>query len=271
MTDENFRAERDAEMRSQESWLTMAGLYWLDEDGERSAGAGEARDIGLPASAPRRAFTVRKSGVRVYFAPAPGLGATIGDEAMVEERLLASDRPGPADIVSFGPLRLWLIDRSGRLALRLRDLEAEAFKAYSGLEWFPVSSEWRFKARLESYPEARKIKVGTAIGTTVEMSSPGEIVFSAGGEERRLIAFRDAPADPYFIVFRDLTSGRECYGAGRFLEATDEADGSVDLDFNKATNPACAYSSWATCPRPPEGNALALRVEAGEKVYRGPH
>lgn len=271
MTDEDFRAARDAEMRSPDSWLTMAGLYWLEGDGERIAGSGEGCGIELPAAAPARAFSVRLEGGRVYLAPEAGLGATVDGRPLDGELELASDKGRAAQIVAFGDFRLWLIDRGGRLALRLRDLEASALKAYSGLDWFPASEAWRLAARLEAYPRPRRVKVPTAIGTTIEMTSPGELVFSAGGAERRLVAFRERPGEDYFIVFRDRTCGRESYGAGRFLEARDGEDGLVELDFNKATNPACAYSAWATCPRPPEGNSLELRVEAGEKAYPGPH
>jgi hypothetical protein len=72
-----------------------------------------------------------------------------------------------------------------------------------------------------------------------------------------------------FFVFRDRTSGKTTYGASRFLYTEPAKDGFVWLDFNKAENPPCAFTAYATCPLPPPQNRLGLAVEAGEKTYLG--
>jgi uncharacterized protein (DUF1684 family) len=269
LTDEEFRRDRDAEMRSEESWLTVTGLYWLEE-GENAAGSEAGSAIPLPPSAPPRACVVDVRAGRAFLRASPGSGLRVngadfaGGEA---GRPLAADRPGPADLVELGSLRFWIIERAGRLALRLRDLDSPALRAYAGLKWFEPSGAWRVPAAFVPYEEPRKVQVGTAIGTIEEMESPGRIEFEKEGKRYALVAFRSKPDEPFFIVFRDGTSGAESYGAGRFLEAAFEADGSLFLDFNRAVNPPCAYTPWATCPRPPAGNSLELRVEAGERAY----
>jgi uncharacterized protein len=77
----------------------------------------------------------------------------------------------------------------------------------------------------------------------------------------------DPGSKDLFFVFRDLTAGKETYGAGRFLDTAPPQDGKVVLDFNKAYNPPCAFTPYATCPLPPAENKLAVRIEAGEKKY----
>jgi uncharacterized protein (DUF1684 family) len=74
--------------------------------------------------------------------------------------------------------------------------------------------------------------------------------------------------DEIFFVFRDRTSGKETYGAGRFLKANPAAGGCMTLDFNRACNPPCAFTPFATCPLPPPENWLPFAVPAGEKKWR---
>jgi uncharacterized protein len=95
-------------------------------------------------------------------------------------------------------------------------------------------------------------------------------VFSKDGKEWRLDTVLEAPEDrELFVMFADATSGKETYGAGRFMYIDMPTNGTVLLDFNKSYNPPCAFNDFATCPLPPFQNRLTLRVEAGEKSYAG--
>jgi uncharacterized protein (DUF1684 family) len=106
------------------------------------------------------------------------------------------------------------------------------------------------------------------IGQTESVDSPGYAAFVLQGQEYRLRPYlEEAGAKELFYVFRDLTSARETYPAGRFLYSAMPADGQVVLDFNKAYNPPCAFTPYATCPLPPAENRLTVRIEAGEKKY----
>jgi hypothetical protein len=100
------------------------------------------------------------------------------------------------------------------------------------------------------------------------MESPGYAVFQLHGKEYRLRpVLETADAKELFYIFRDQTSAKETYGAGRFFYSAMPKDGKVELDFNKAYNPPCAFTPYATCPLPPQENRLPIRIEAGEKKY----
>jgi uncharacterized protein (DUF1684 family) len=110
------------------------------------------------------------------------------------------------------------------------------------------------------------------LGMTEEMTSPGAIVFEREGRSWRLDAILEAPGDrELFVMFSDATSGRETYGAGRFLYVGLPNADRIEVDFNEAYNPPCAFTDFATCPLPPQQNQLALGVDAGELKYERGH
>jgi uncharacterized protein (DUF1684 family) len=104
------------------------------------------------------------------------------------------------------------------------------------------------------------------------MYAPGYVRFSLHGQELTLEPMLESlDDDQYFFIFRDGTSGKETYGAGRYLYTDVAQNGRVILDFNKAYNPPCAFTAFATCPLPPPQNRLPVRIEAGEKAYAHGH
>lgn len=258
-----WQAARHAELASEGGWLTLVGLFWLEE-GESSFGSGAANRIRLPAGkAPETAGTLRLEGGRVRLEAAPDSGLT-HEGAPATSLELRSDADGQPTVLQLGTLTLTLIKRGGKLALRVRDKEHPDRASFRGLEFFPVRPEWRVEARLERFDPPRSVPIVNVLGMEEAQASPGALVFDAGGRTLRLDALSEG--DKLFIIFADETSGRETYGAGRYLYAAQpDASGRVVLDFNKAFSPPCAYTDFATCPLPPPQNRLALRVEAGEK------
>jgi uncharacterized protein (DUF1684 family) len=174
----------------------------------------------------------------------------------------ASDAP---DVLRAGSLQLLVIERNGRLAVRVRDAQAEARARFAGIERFPVSEAWRKVARWEPATEGQSLAVPNVLGEVVDTPLAGAAVFEHEGREHRLQATFDD--GQLFFVFGDVTNRAETYGAGRFLSAPAPEAGRVVLDFNRALNPPCAFSDYATCPLPPPGNRLGLRVEAGERRF----
>jgi uncharacterized protein (DUF1684 family) len=171
--------------------------------------------------------------------------------------------------VTIGTLTFHVIERGGKQGIRLSDTDSEARKAFSGIERFPVDPKWRIEARFTP-PEANKktISIPTVIpGVTEEMEVAGTATFSIDGKEYRLEPVLEKGSTELFFIFKDRTAGKETYGAGRFLYAKPAQDGKVILDFNKAYNPPCALTPFATCPLPPRENSLSVRIEAGEKNY----
>jgi hypothetical protein len=120
------------------------------------------------------------------------------------------------------------------------------------------------------YASPKEVQIANILGDVDKMSSPGEVVFTLQDKQLRMEAVQDDPNSLWF-VFRDMTSGKETYGAARFLYSELPANGKVVLDFNKAYNPPCAFNPYTTCPLPPPENRLPVRVEAGEKKYSHGH
>jgi uncharacterized protein len=248
-----WRAQREAALKAENGWLSLAGLFWLRE-GANPFGTNAASEVVLP-DGPEHAgvFDLHQGKVSVSMN-----GST---------RPLA---PDSSDVVKVGRLSLSVIQRGDRIGIRVKDPESQARREFHGIESFPASEAWRVTARFVA--EARKIPILNVLGQTEPSDSPGYAVFHLAGQELRLYPILEEPGDKQlFFIFRDLTSGKETYGAGRFLYSDLPKDGQVVLDFNKAYNPPCAFTPYATCPLPPPENRLAVRIEAGEKTYGHGH
>lgn len=263
-----WRQEREAGLRADGGWLTVAGLFWLKE-GPNAFGADRSNDLVLPpGAAPARAgvFELRQGKVSVRVEP--GAGVTL-DGKPVEAMELRSDTSGSPDVLSLGRLSLHLIDRGGRLGIRLKDRDSRMRHEFAGLKWFPVRESHRVAARFVAYDPPKRIPIANILGQVEDLPSPGYAVFQMEGREVRLEPVLEQPgATELFFIFRDRTSGTETYRAGRFLYADLPMEGKVVLDFNKAYSPPCAFTPYATCPLPPRQNDLPVRIEAGEKADR---
>lgn len=265
-----WREARDKSMRSPTSWLTIAGLFWLDE-GENTFGTDKTNKLVLPlGSAPSFCgkFILGEGKVKVI--AAEGTGIRIKNEE-IDEKILTSDDQGNPDVLELNDLRMWVIKRGERCGIRMRDFNAQAYKEYKGLEFFPPSEKFRIKGNFVPYDKEKTIEITTVAGTKAEMISPGSVLFALDGKEYRLEAFKENEKNTkLFIVFKDLTNGEETFAKGRFLTVDVLKNGKVDLNFNRAVNPPCNYTPYATCPVPPhKANWLNVRIEAGEKTYPG--
>jgi len=244
-----WRRQREEGLKREGGWLSVAGLFWL-HDGPNRFGKGAANDIVLP-DGPEQAgvFDLDKGKVKV----------TMGGET----RELW---PDSIDVAKVGRLSLFVIERGGKFGIRLKDPESEYRRNFHGIETYPAREEYRVTAKFVAEPT--RIPILNVLGQTESMESPGYVVFRWNGQEVRLRPVLEEPdAKELFYIFRDQTSGKDTYGAGRFLYSGMPKDGRVVLDFNKAYNPPCAFTPYATCPLPPAENRLAVKVEAGEKKY----
>jgi len=266
-----WRSERDQQMRSPTSWLTIAGLFWLEE-GENTFGTDPKNQIRLPeGSAPAFTGTFIRHDDVVKVVHAGDAEMTI-DGKRINEQVLTSDASGKPDVIELSDLKMWVIKRENRLAIRLRDLNASSYREYTGLEFFPPRAKYKLNASFTPYSPPKSQVLSTMVGTTTEMEVAGYLTFQIDDREYRLDAFGDYPeSNDLFIIFKDGTSGMETYGASRFMGAEILEDGTVDLNFNRAYNPPCAYTPYATCPLPPPQNILTVRIEAGEKKYAKSH
>ena len=262
-----WREERIKSLTDPHSWLSLSGLYWLKE-GKNSFGGDKSNSIVFPGkNIPNRiGYTILK-GDSIYTKILPDVKVTSGGKD-VSYIKMTPDVEKNKTVLELASLSWFIIKRGDKYAIRLRDSENPAIKNFKGINYFPINKKWKIKAHLEVYDPPKKVEIPTVLGTMVEEQSPGALVFEIDGKTYRLDPLGKKTDKQLFLIFSDETSGWETYGGGRFLEV-DNADsaGLVYIDFNKAYNPPCAFTDYATCPLPPMQNKLKVRIEAGEKKY----
>ena len=267
------RNDRVARLTSPNGWLSLIGLEWLKE-GDNRIGTAADNDIVLKAG-PAHLGTVKldKDGT-MHMVLAKDSGATV-DGKVVSEAVLVDDMHATGNstptTVHFGTANFYVIDRDGRKGLRVKDSEAATRKHFVGIDYFPIDPSWRIVATWVPFAPPHKLEIGSVIGTIDKVDVPGKAVFLHDGHTYELLPYQEEPGGELFFVIADRTSGKETYGAARFMDVALPKDGKVILDFNKAYNPPCAFTAFATCPLAPPENRLDLRVMAGEKNYRGSH
>jgi uncharacterized protein (DUF1684 family) len=268
---EQWRADRVADLTGEQGWLTLVGLFWLDT-GDNSFGRAPTNKLLLnhPALAAQAGKFVLDAGA-VHFVASHGSGITHAGQHVSALEMVADSRGEPT-VISSGPLRIWVIERAGKLGVRIRDLDSPRLREFKGINYYPIDPSWVFDARFEPYEPHRHIPIVNILGLEEEMDCPGTLVFTKDGREWRLDAVLEDPHDKtLFVMFADPTNGHGTYGGGRFLHVPLPANGTTRVDFNQAYNPPCAFNDFSTCPLPPPQNHLALRVESGEKSYDSKH
>ena len=145
-----------------------------------------------------------------------------------------------------------------------------ARQAFRGIESYPVDARWRLEGRFEPYDPPKRMVVPDALDRGQQEVIPGAVAFDVGGATYRIDVFDEEGTEDLFLVFGDLTNRNETFGGGRYLYTPPPgADGRVVVDFNRAYNPPCVFTPFATCSLPPPQNRLPIRIEAGEKRYAG--
>lgn len=264
------REQREAGLRDPMGWLSLVGLHWL-APGRTAFGADPGNAIVLRAEegeVPPTAGTFTVADGAVTLEAAAGLTVE-GSAPDGPIPMLPDDADEGPTIVELASLRLYVIERgAGRLAIRVKDLAAPALRAFTGLDYFAPDPAWRVVGRLEPAEPGATIRVPDIVGDLLDEPTPGDLVFEVGGEQHRLHAQEASPGH-LWLIFGDETNGAETYGGGRFLVSGPvRPDLSVDVDFNLTYNPPCVFSPYATCPLPPAGNRLPIRVPAGERMYQ---
>jgi uncharacterized protein len=260
---EQWRQAYEAKLKADDGWLTVSGLFWMHE-GENRFGSAPGNDVVLafspmPANAGRFDLHAGKTTVHVN----PGVPITLGGKP-VESMELRPD--SKVDRLVLGDLTFFVHASGGRFGIRLKDKNSQLRKDFKGLHWYPVNAAYRFTARYVAYDSPREVEIETTLGDHDKLYLSGYVAFSLGGKEYRLDAEEDNSGG-LFIVFRDLTSKTETYQAARFIDTDPPKDGVVEVDFNKAYNPPCAYNPYTTCPLPTPGNRLQIEIPVGEKRY----
>jgi uncharacterized protein len=256
-------------LKADDGWLNLVGRTWL-KPGVNKFGSAKDNDVLIESDK-----VPKYIGVFVFEDSSVTMKVNDGVEVLlngnpVKEMKMIGDESKDMNVFQYGPIKWNLIIRDTLYGIRFRDLESEFVKNFKGIERFPVNDDWRIEAKYVAYDPPKKISVPNILGQIDEESSPGAVLFIKNNQSYKLDAIDEG--ERLWFIFADGTSGEETYGGGRFLY-TDKADsnGIVIVDFNKAYDPPCVLTKYATCPMPPKQNYLAIRITAGEKMYGENH
>lgn len=263
---DEWKKDRITSLKSPDGWLNLAGLYWLEE-GENSIGSDSSNTIIFPANAPAKIGLVMLTDEKLKMIV--NQGAEVSNNGVpVHEIDLAPDVSGDPTVLAVDSLAWFIIKRGTSYAIRLRDYNHHNISKLDSIPCFPADLTWKVSATFEPFLQPMMIKVPNILGMVDESPVPGLLKFHIGEQEVTLYPM--GSPDHLFLVFGDETSGLETYGGGRFLSVDPpDEEGNYFIDFNKAYNPPCAFTPFATCPLPPKENVLSIRVTAGEKAVEG--
>jgi len=250
-----WQQHRETGLRNPNSWLTLAGLFWLQPGKQSTIGSDETNDFVLPKSAPAHVGKLQLDGEKVVFTSSDGSSETMS---------LNEQKP---DVIHAGTVSFYAIKRGDRIGIRAKDSASPVLKTFTGLKFFPVNPDLHFQATLIAQP--KKIPILNVLGETDQEESPGIVEFAYRSKTYHLRPLYEG--DTLFFLFKDETNKTETYQAGRMLNTPLPSNGKVDLDFNKAYNPPCTFTRYATCPLPPKENTLTFAVNAGEMRYGHGH
>lgn len=262
-----WHQDREERLRQPGSWLTLVGLIALS-DGTQRLGCGSTAELQIAAECEPWIGDVVTDTTGVRFV---AHAAVTHDGQPVEEIQLAADTTGNPTVLECGTISFFLIERHDRPYLRVKDSAVELLTHFPGIDRWPVDPAWRVQAQWVAYEKPQMHLLPDVLGVPTEQMVAGEARFTLAGQECVLFP-NEAGDDGLFWVFGDATNGLTSYGGGRFLYSDPPAeDGTVILDFNRAYNPPCVFTPYATCPLPAEGNTLDLEVTAGEQMFGAAH
>lgn len=263
---EKWKAEQIDDLK--QNWLPLAGLYWL-KPGVNSFGTAPENAVVFPKG-PAHAGEFDLEGKDVTIKLFPDARATLAGAPLTTAKL-APDVSGHASRVEMGTLRFHVIVRGERVGIRVKDLESPAVANFKGLIFYPLDLNYRVTATWEPPDGKKTIDVPNVLGDVTPVPVAGTVVFKINGQEQRLTALGGEPATGVSFVFNDLTAKSDTYPGGRFLDTEPVVNGTVVLDFNRAYNPPCAVTPYATCPLAPKENRLGVAIPAGEKFDKAAH
>lgn len=264
----DWKENRVKNLLSDTGWLNVSGLFWLKK-GDNSFGSAPENSINYK-NAPEKIGVISWTD-ELTFSPQPGLDIRDNNNQILTSKIkLFTDSDENTTQIKVDSLTWFVIKRGDRLAIRLRDLEAPAIKAFTKINYFEQTKDWVKAAKFIPYDAPQEVSIMTIIDEPWMAIAAGDLEFEISGEVFRLKAL-ESSNNRLFIIFGDQTNGKSSYGSGRFVyvEKPKENSEFTVLDFNKAYNPPCVFTQFSTCPLPPEENKLAVAVNAGEKMYSG--
>jgi hypothetical protein len=263
---EKWKAEQTDDLRT--NWLSLAGLFWL-KPGVNSFGSDAGNAIVFPKG-PAHAGEFDLEGKEVTLRVNPGTPATIAGKAVTTSKM-DPDTSNQVTRVEMGTLRFHVIIRGQHVGIRLRDTDSAAARSFKGMMFYPLDLNYRLTATWVPATGKETVEIPNALGEVTSEASPGMVAFKLNGVDVTLTALGGDASSGLFFVFTDPTAKTDTYPGGRFLETDAVANGKVVLDFNRAHNPPCAVTPYATCPLAPKENRLAVAIPVGEKFDKAAH
>ena len=258
----NWRQEIDSNLRRENSWLALAGLFWL-RHGENIIGSDPSCDILLPERAPKRLGVFEFDGNNVRLSVESDWPVEVNGSAAKTATLDADEEDVPS-FITFKNMRMVVVRRSKGVGIRLWDNMREERNTFPPRDWYPVKEEFRIPAIYTRYDTPRIVKMPDILGAILDEKMEGFVTFGINGKTYELVA-TELSDHRLWIQFMDETNGNPTYPSGRYHYTDPHEDGKVFIDFNKAYSPPCAFTDYATCTFPPQENHLRVRIEAGEK------
>ena len=263
-----WEEKRLADLTKPDGYLSLIGLCWLQQ-GDNSFGSAVGNSCQFPSGLPANIGRYTVSGDGIAVAIEADVPVTHKGEPVTSMTILTDRDTGGPTILELGTVSWFVIQRGEALGIRIRDSQSKLVTDFPGVERFELNENLRVAAIFNKYDQPKTVPVPTILGTDADMISPGTIDISVNGETRELVALKAGDPDRLFLIVADGLAGQETYGGGRFLTTEPvQSDGTVIIDFNKATNPPCAFTPWATCPTPPEENRFSVNIPAGEKTFK---
>jgi uncharacterized protein (DUF1684 family) len=263
----DWHSKRENDLKQPNGWLNLEGLFWLHK-GVNTFGKAEGNDSRYQQNEfPAYLGDFIFEGDSVVWVNKNNNTVKINNiETKGTTPVVVFTKEGKAKVMDWSHFRWSIIKREDKVGIRFRNLEAAALKEFKGINRFPVDSNWRLKAVLVQ-PVQDLLMITNVLGQTTAQKSAGRLLFTIDKKEYSLDVI-DEGGPNLFIVFGDETAGKTTYGAGRFIDIPKpDGSGNTEIDFNKAYNPPCAFSAFATCPLPPPQNRLKVSITAGEKNY----
>jgi len=262
-----WRQEVDQNLRRENGWLALAGLFWLRK-GTNLIGSDPESDIPLPARAPAKLGTFEFDGDHVMLNVKSDLPVEVNG-ATTKSALLDTDQEDMPSFITFGDIRMVAVRRSKGVGIRLWDNTREERRLFPSRQWYPVKEEYRLHAMYTRYETPKIVKMPDILGAIIDEPMQGFVSFELNGKKYELVV-EELPDRRLFIQFMDLTNGNPTYPSGRYHYTDAYENGRVFVDFNKAYSPPCAFTEYATCTFPPQENRLEVAIEAGE-IYPSHH
>lgn len=263
---EKWKAAETEDLKA--NWLPLVGLFWL-KPGVNAFGSDPSNAIVFPKG-PAHAGEFDLNGKDVILKLLPETQASIEGKRLTSAKLDADTSPHQTE-VELGTLRFHVIVRGQRVGIRVKDAESEYARKFRGMQFFPLNMEYRVTAKWLPGDGKKMVQVPNVLGDVMAEPVPGTVVFTIHGQEFKLTALGGDAEKGLFFVFSDASAKSDTYPGGRFLDTGPVSNGTVVLDFNRAYNPPCAVTPYATCPLAPKENRLPVAITAGEKFDKALH